>query len=152
MATFSKDALGAVSAGAAVVLVVLWIRYGLRRVFSYPFRGPGLAIQAWGVTVRYVPLSDIDGVEVIPFGALVPFSPSFRWDAFLAWKWCGYSRTVVCIKRRAGWVKCLIVSPEQPDAFAASLVAAVRDPGARDRRAGSSYGEAERGSPRGLGP
>ncbi|MGB2590647.1 MAG: hypothetical protein WA530_01730 [Candidatus Acidiferrum sp.] len=115
------DAIGVAAAIVAGAVVVIWIFYGLKHVFTYPLADSRMDIRILGVTIRHVPISDIDRVEVIPFAALVPFSRSFRWDAFFSWKWCGYNKRVVAIKRRTGLVKRIIVSPGDPEAFANSL-------------------------------
>ena len=118
------DAIGLAAAIVAGVVVLIWIFYGIKHVFTYRLQDSSMDIRILGVTIRHVPVSDIDRVEVIPFAALVPFSRSFRWDAFFYWKWCGYNQTVVAIKRRTGLVKRIIVSPRDPEAFADSLKAA----------------------------
>jgi len=124
------DAIGVVAAIVAGAVVIIWIFYGLKHVFTYPLQASRMDIRLLGVTVRHVPFSDIDHVEVIPFSALVPFSRSFRWDAFVSWKWCGYNKRVLAIRRRSGLARRIIVSPEDPEAFANSLKAALsRGPG-----------------------
>ena len=117
----STDAVAAVVAILIAGAVMLGSMYGFRYAFTYALENSRIDIRILGVTVRRVPFSDIDHVEVIPFAALVPFSRSFRWDAFFSWKWCGYNKRVVAIKRRTGLVKRIIVSPEDPEAFARSL-------------------------------
>ena len=115
------DAIGVAAAIVAGAVVIIWIFYGLKHVFTYPVQDSRMDIRMLGVTVRHVPFSDIDRVEVIPFASLVPLSRSFRPDFFMSWKWCGYNKTVVAIKRRTGLVKRIIVSPQDSEAFARSL-------------------------------
>lgn len=115
------DAVAAVVAILLAGAVLLGSMYGFRYAFTYRLENSRLDIRILGVTVRRVPFSDIDHIEVVPFAALVPFSRSFRWDAFFSSKWCGYNKRVVAIKRRTGLVKRIIVSPGDPEAFANSL-------------------------------
>jgi len=123
------DAVAAVAAILIAGAVLLGSMYGLRHAFSYTLENSKLDIRIFGVTARRVPFSDIDHVEVIPFAVLVPFSGSFRWDVFFSWKWCGYNKRVVVIKRRTGLMKRIIVSPGDPEAFANSLGVAFRGTG-----------------------
>jgi hypothetical protein len=109
--------LGVLIAGAVLVGSV----FGFRNAFTYSFENSRLEIRILGVAIRRVSFSDIDQIEVIPFTALVPLSPSFRWDAFISWKWCGYHKRVVIIKTQSGVLKKIIVSPQDPEAFANSL-------------------------------
>jgi hypothetical protein len=115
------DTIGIAAAIVGAAVVIIWIFYGVKHVFRYPLQDSGLDIRILGVTVRHVPFSDIDRVEVIPFAALVPFSGSFRWHAFYSWGLCGFRKRVVLITRRTGFVKQIIVSPRDPEAFANSL-------------------------------
>lgn len=115
------DLFWALIAIVVVVVVVLGVVYSLRYAFTYAVHGSELSIVILGLTVQRLSLSDIECVEVIPFAALLPFSRSFRRDAFFSWKWCGYRRRVVAIRRRAGLIKGIIISPEGPERFSGLL-------------------------------
>jgi hypothetical protein len=117
----NTDAIGVAAAILAGVVVVIWILFGLKRAFTYPLQDSRMDIRFFGVTIRRVPFSDIDNVEIIPFAALVPLSRSFRPDLFISQKWCGYNKRVVAIKRRTALFKQIIVSPTDPVTFASSL-------------------------------
>ena len=118
------DAVAAIVGIVIAVIVVLGSVYGLRHAISYSLQNSSLEIRLLGVTVRRVPFSDIDHVEIISFASLVPLSRSFRPDLFISLKWCGYRERVVAIRKRSGLVRQIIVSPEDPEAFASSLRAA----------------------------
>jgi hypothetical protein len=120
----NTDAIAAVAAILLAGAVFIGSIFGFRDAFTYALGNSSLDIRILGLTVRRVPLSDISHVEVVPFTALIPFCRSFRWDAFFSWKWCGYNKRVVAIKRRTGLVNGIIVSPRDPEAFANSLRAA----------------------------
>jgi len=108
--------------GAAVV--ILGSAYVLRYAITYSLQNSSLDIRLLGVIVRRVPASDIDHIEIIPFASLIPISRSFRPDLFMSLKWCGYRERIVAIRRRTGLIKRLIVSPEDPEAFANTLTRA----------------------------
>ena len=121
MSNGHQNAIGIVAAILGCAVVVLWIIYGLKRVFKYSLDGSILKVRILGVTVERVPFSDIEYVEIIPFRSLVLFSRSFRPDLFISRKLCGYNKRVVAIKRRTGLVKRIIVSPQDPEGFVSSL-------------------------------
>lgn len=115
------DIIGLTSAILGATAVIVWILYGLKHALTYPLQDSRMDIRILGVTVRRVPFSDIAQVEVIPFASLVPLTRSFRPDLFVSLKWCGYRKRVVAIRRRTGLVKRIIVSPQNPEAFAGLL-------------------------------
>jgi hypothetical protein len=126
----SMDVFAAISGLAIAVVVVLGSAYGLRHAISYSLQSSSLDIRMLGMTIRRVSLSDIDQVEVISFKSLIPIGPSFRRDLFISLKWCGYRERVVAIRRRSGLVKRIIVSQEDPEAFASILTRASAHTGA----------------------
>ncbi len=117
----AADVVAALIGVVTAAVVILGSAYGLRHAISYSSQNSSLNIRMLGVTVRRVPFADIDYVEVIPFASLVPLSRSFRSDLFISLKWCGYRKRVVAIRKRTGLVKRIIVSPEDPEAFASLL-------------------------------
>jgi hypothetical protein len=121
------DAIGLAVAIVAVAVVIIWILYGLKRVFTYGMRDSTMEIRVFGTTVQRVLFSDIERVEVIPFLSLVPLTRSFRPDLFISLKWCGYNKTLVAVKRHSGLIKRIIISPENPEALASSLKARARE-------------------------
>lgn len=110
-----SDTIALVGAVVSATVLVGWIFSGLKSVFTYRLQDSKLYIRIFKVPVRRVPLSDIDSVEVIPFGALlwVPYLNSLKFN--------GYRKWVVAIKLRKGLVRSIIISPENPEAFASSL-------------------------------
>ncbi len=117
----AADVVAALIGVVTAAVVILGGAYGLRHAISYSSQNSRLDIRMLGVAVRRVPFSDIEHVEVIPFASLVPLSRSFRPDLVISLKWCGYRDRVVAIRRRTGLVKRIIVSPEDPEAFASLL-------------------------------
>jgi hypothetical protein len=124
------DLFAAISALAIAAVVVLGSAYGLRHAISYSLQSSSLDIRMLGVPVSRVSFSDIDHVEVVSFKALIPIGPSFRRDLFVSLKWCGYRERLVAIRRRTGLIKRIIVSPEDPEAFASILTRASARAGA----------------------
>jgi hypothetical protein len=116
-----SDAIGISAAVLATVAGIMWIVYGLRHAFSYPLRDSRMDIRILGLTVQHIPFSDIEKIEVIPFSSLVPLSYSFRWRYLVSLKWCGYSRNVIAIRRKNGWVKEIVISPDDPEAFVRTM-------------------------------
>jgi len=137
-----SDLLWAFIAILVALAVVLGVVYGLKHAFSYRIKDSKLSIVMLGLTVQRVGFSDIERVEVVPFAALLPFSGSFRCDVFLSWKWCGYRKRLVLITRRAGLVKRIIISPEEPERFTTLLKVASPEAAGREsaRRPASANG------------
>jgi hypothetical protein len=120
--------IGITAAIFASAVVIIWILFGLKHGFTYPLQDSRMDVRFLGVTIRRVPFSDIDNVEIISFAALVPLSRSFRPDLFFSMKWCGYNKRVVAIKRHTGLVKRIIISPADPLTFVSSLKASMVKP------------------------
>jgi len=114
----SKDTLAAAVAFFVAVAVIITVPvYGLRRALKYSLASSALEIRLFGLIVCRVRLSDIDGVEVVPFAALIPISPSFRRDLFFAQRWNAYRNRIIAIKRRSGLIRGITISPEDPEQF-----------------------------------
>ncbi len=114
------DAIATAGAVFAVVVWIIFILFGLKRIFTYPLHDSTVDIRLLGITIQRLPLSNIDNIEVIPFAALLPFSRSFRPDLFISQRWCGYNKQVVAIKIHKGLIKRIIISPSDPLGFVTS--------------------------------
>lgn len=121
---------------AAGLAAVTAASYGLQRAFRYSLGTSTLRISFLGLRCRAIRFSDIEEVEVTPFSALIPLSRSFRSSFLLSEKWNGYKGEVVAIKKRTGWLKGIIISPDDAQEFARSLREAVV--AARSIRSGST--------------
>jgi hypothetical protein len=124
------DAFAAIVGVVAAAVVILGSAYVLRYAISYSLQNSSLDIRLLGVIVRRVPTSDIDHIEIIPFASLIPISRSFRPDLFMSLKWCGYRERLIAIRRRTGLIKRIVISPEDPEAFAGLLRRATSRAGA----------------------
>lgn len=124
------DVLAAIFGLAIAAVVALGSAYALRHAISYSLQSSSLDIRMLGMTIRRVPFSDIDHVEVVSFKSLIPLSPSFRRDLFISMKWCGYRARVVAIRTRTGLIKRIIISPEDPETVAGILTRASARAGA----------------------
>lgn len=88
--------VAAIIGGAATIV---GSAYGLRRIFSVHLENSAVDLRFLGLSCRRFRVSDIEGAEVLPFAALIPFRRRFRADLLLAEKWNGYRKSLVPIKR-----------------------------------------------------
>jgi len=84
---------------------------------GYRITATALEIRMLGWTLRRVRLSDIE--EIHRRGALV----HENWSSLKLWN-------SVTIRRRSGWIRNVVITPDEPDDFAARLEEAVRRRGA----------------------
>jgi hypothetical protein len=94
---------------AAVILLFL----ASVGTIAYRITDTSLEVRILGRTIRRVRLSDIE--EVHRRGALV----HENWSSLKFWN-------SVTIRRRSGWLRNFVISPDDPDGFVDRLVEAVR--------------------------
>jgi hypothetical protein len=123
--SYALNSVAVIAALLAALLTIAVAANGLTRVFRYSLGASTLNISIVGFTCRRVRFSDIEGVKVVPFVALIPLSPSFHFSFLLSEKWNGYRREVIAIDKRTGWLKGVIISPNHPGQFAELLREAI---------------------------
>ncbi len=111
-----------------VILLALYL-YSFRYILRYSLQDGILRIRLFGsVTVRKIPLSEIEDAQVISWKEVIPGSRSFRPDFLFAERWGGYMiGKGVGIKKHTGLIRRVIISPEDPEGFAERIKAQLRN-------------------------
>lgn len=105
----------------AACAVIVGYLYSARHIVQYSIDRDTLRVKILGVlTVRSVPLGDIEEIYVISaWWDTLPFSRRFRLPFLFAERWPSYvfQRYGVFIRKRTGFSRYLILSPEDSKAF-----------------------------------
>jgi len=106
---------------AMLVAAVLLMFLAAAGTIAYRITGMALEVLILGRVVRRIPLADIE--EVHRRGALI----HENWSSLKFWN-------SITVRRRSGWIRNFVISPDDPDRFLVRLQEAV------SRRTGSFSG------------
>ena len=112
---------GLVIIKAMLVAAVLLMFLAAAWTIAYRITGMALEVLILGRVVRRIPLADIE--EVHRRGALI----HENWSSLKFWN-------SITVRRRSGWIRNFVISPDDPDRFLVRLQEAV------SRRTGSFSG------------
>ena len=103
---------GLVIIKAMLIAAVLLIFLAAAGTIAYRITGMALEVLILGRVVRRIPLADIE--EVHRRGALI----HENWSSLKFWN-------SITVRRRSGWLRNFVISPDDPDHFVVRLQEAV---------------------------
>ena len=123
----AKDLLIILLALLGVVAVLVLYLYSFRYIVTYSLEDGALQIKLFGsITVRRIPIPEIDDVQILSWKDLVPFTSSFRPDFLFAERWGGYTiGKGVGLSKHTGLIRTVIISPRDPEDFAERIRAEI---------------------------
>lgn len=101
-----------------VLPLFLCYLYSLRFIFQYRVEGDAIRIKLFGlITIRRILLNDIKAIEIAPCWSFrsLPFIYAEMWPSWV------FTKTGVLVRKRTGLSRVLILTPENPFEFIASV-------------------------------
>jgi len=117
----SPELQNAIVLGIFVFVVLplfLGYLYSLRFIFQYRVEGDSIRIKLFGlITIRRILLNDIKEIEIVPCWSFpsLPFTYAEMWPSWV------FTKTGVLVRKRTGLSRVLILTPENPLEFIATV-------------------------------